>query len=136
SCQDGFGTRMITKAAGELIRVPEVAVGMHYLVQCFSGCRRHFVFEASYLDFHCADCSEHRQRLVAHGQIALKCWLLFKKTDAKASKQNNLSSIGFLLPGDQSEDGRFAGAVAPNKPDALARVYLKTDAAQDFGGAV
>jgi hypothetical protein len=61
--------------------------------------------------------------------------ILLQVPDPGPFSDPDLTLVRRRLADEESQKGRFAGPVRPNKPHALARFYLKADVSEDrFSG--
>jgi hypothetical protein len=109
---------------------------MHHAIKFVAGTFGHRVFQVAHLRFERAQLLENFERRVHHRLFAAKIDVLRQRPVAKPAQSLDLTVVGRLGAHDQTQQCRFARAVAANQTDVFSGIDLESDAAQHLLRAV
>src|SRR2546426_5698497 len=107
-----------------------MAVTLQNLLQSISGLG-HAMLKFVHLVLDLLQAAKSRKCGFVNRCAGFRMYMLSEQTKTNVTGANYIASVCCLLATDQSKDRGFPGAVATDKTDALARIYLQRCAPQN-----
>jgi len=82
------------------------------------------MFELVHLVLYLLEMTERSESRLMHRGSGLKLYVLVQKTQSHRSRSDDVAAIGSFISGDETKHRTLPRAVATDKTDVLAGVYL------------
>ena len=129
--------RLQRVAAAPRIELLQLAVaGQVTGVLVALGLTRQLVLQLFELRPHRQQVGEGLEQRVPQGPGAVELLRLVQVRHGHAARAHRLPALGLERPREQPQQRGLAGAIGPHQPDAVARVHLEAEVAEDVGAGI